>query len=380
MLVAQQVDFVRKALSSLNARRVVGADRCDVRRFAWGFNHWYCPAVRRGFDGPMAAVFDIGLLLFEPGSRLRPGDDDYTKFLSKVSESPLSDKSAARVLGDAPREARPQVEWLLMEPVLRAMGGYWGKRREDIPEILPELKADHQKNTLVLSGSEETIRIDPADMSEDREKNAPDIRITKITDPLALTSVFRVFLAYIAGCMPDAVSRLDYEVVEACLHGPNLKTQENEPPPLRRTHISTNTRSILPGPIAGVTRIATKKPEDPLSDVLPSELALLRMNPEAGLANILYGKPLIVEHETEKDKVPKHRTLVCFVADAGPDENVAGRLSRGRPPAYVPPQLRVCKKAIVRSSEGPSRGARTRKASFGIGNRRCGFCGAPVSG
>ena len=178
-----------------------------------------------------------------------------------------------------------------------------------------------------------TSPAEPGEANEDRTTSAPDIQNEVIPDPETILSVFRIFLAYAAGRIPDAVSRLDYEVVEACLHGPNLKPQEHEPPLLRRTHVSTNTRSILPGPIAGVTRIATKKPEDPLSDVLPSELALLRMNPEAGLANILYGKPLIVEHETEKDKVPKHRTLVCFVADAGPDESVhvdypgeAGRL------------------------------------------------------
>ena len=54
----------------------------------------------------------------------------------------------------------------------------------------------------------------------------------------------------------------------------------------------------------------------PFYNVLPSEMALLRKHPQAGLANLLFGKPLVVEHEIEKDRIPKHRVLVCFIVDA----------------------------------------------------------------
>jgi hypothetical protein len=116
--------------------------------------------------------------------------------------------------------------------------------------------------------------------------------------------------------MPDAVARLDYEVIEACFQASNLRTEEHEPPPLHPTDEATSTHSVRPGPIAGHTRIRVKKPDDPIADVLPSELMLLKKDREAGLANLFYGKPLIIEHEIEKDRVPRHRALICFVVDA----------------------------------------------------------------
>ena len=196
------------------------------------------------------------------------------------------------------------------------MGGYWQASQWDYPQPLPRLV---QKGDEVLivprEGAEAARKVDFARLAEEEEVEEPASDPGPFP-PSAPISALRVFMAHMAGYWEDVDSILDFEVVEACLRGPNLRTEEHEPPPIQRSEISTRSKSILPGPIAGVTRISVKKPDDPIYNVLPSEMALLRKHPQAGLANLLFGKPLVVEHEIEKDRIPKHRVLVCFIVDA----------------------------------------------------------------
>src|SRR5262249_47381249 len=98
--------------------------------------------------------------------------------------------------------------------------------------------------------------------------------------------------------------------------GPLLEAREHEPPRRLPTEVATTRQSQQPGAIAGVTRVETKRPGDPLTDILPSELMILRVSRPAGFANILYGRPLVVVHERERDVVPRHRALVCYIVDA----------------------------------------------------------------
>lgn len=310
-----QILFVERALQSLRHCRVIGVDQYARRWFVPGFNRWYSPAIRRGFSGSMATVFDIGLLLVEPGVTLQGESDPYGRFLAALRASSLLE-CASSIIRDAPSETRPQVEWILVEALLRALGDVWGGAGPDVPRILPRLVVNGRQGHILAAGDDEFLKvIEAIPPTEALETFQPPQAIDERA-LLELPSLLRLFMAHMACQLPDAVARLDYEVVETCFRGANLRTEDHEPPPLQRIYVATRTRSTIPGPIAGVTRIETKKPEDPLNRTLPSEWMPYVRDEKVGKAIVFYGKPLIIQLETEKDKIPKHRTLVCFVVDA----------------------------------------------------------------
>ena len=313
--------FVQHALDSLR-QCAVGADAYVARWFVRAFNNWYVPAVQRRYSGSMAPVFDVGLLLVEPGAAPVTNPGAYLDMLHEIDQSPLMEL-ARKIVAAAPEPTRPEVEWTLVESVLRRLPGVWGHTGGGPParpEFLPYLVAADPEPVASVRRVGDDMLLGQVRLSlphGDAAAARPPLTTGKLTADQEIPDRVGLFLAHMAARSPAAVDRLDYGVVEACLHGPNLRPQPHRPPRTYRTELETRTRSDVPGPTAGVTRIEPKKPEDPFTDVLPSELAPLRLNKREGLARLLFGKPLTFQHENERDLVPKHRALVCFVVDAG---------------------------------------------------------------
>jgi hypothetical protein len=356
-----KLDFVREAMRSL-AACAVDVDNTMLRRwFPRAFNHWYCPAVRTGYRGTMAPVFDLGLRLCQPMAAIRrslAGGDEksqsgaYVAFLEKLRLSPLMER-AQGIWEEVPDETRladetepsggtrPAVERILVRSMLLALDGVWDEQHTGPAAGLPWLESAENGQAVDVCGYLNGPSLGRLPLSLDAGKGFPvtypsliEERVRRVPDPLDL------FVAYVAAQTPHAEERLDYQVVEACLGGPNLSAQRYDPPPLHRTEEVKHTRSTLPGTNAGVTRAEVKLPEDPPISILPSELALvkawedreLRSDPSActpeqrraralfPLADILLNrKPLVYKRENPRDLVPRHRALVCFVTGAGPE-------------------------------------------------------------
>lgn len=193
-------------------------------------------------------------------------------------------------------------------------------------------------NLLVLSRAtratlgELPLAIPPVDAA----RTPPAFWLPREDQTEELPNRVRLFMAHVACFQPEGVDELlDDAVVQACMHGPYLPAEEHQPPRRYNTVEQERTKSSLPGRVAGLTRIEVKTDLDSLLDVVPSELALLRIDETAGLQKLLE-KPLVYKREREQDLVPKHRALVCFVVESG--EELA-RAARARaapgPPAYV---------------------------------------------
>lgn len=343
-----EMDFVKAALGSLR-HCAVRAEHHVPTWFVPSFNNWYCQAVRNGYRGSMATVFDLGLIIVQPGVALADATakrdegqawKTYLRWLHQLSASPLMEVVRDVVTG-APDGTRPQVEWILVESLLRHLRGVWEDVTpgvKPVPRYLPYLEA--------IGGHALVRRVsDRASLGQvglsvpDAEDQIPVTHPQPTTDvePNELPDRLRLFMAHVASHSPNAVDLLDYEVVEACLHGPNLRTEQHEPPPQHRTELETRTRSNVPGPIAGVTRVEVRQPEDSILDVLPSELVLLMADERAGMAHLLNGRPLVFKHENQKDLVPEHRALVCFVVAAGAEG--PAQLTGGSVHAYRHPYV-----------------------------------------
>jgi hypothetical protein len=331
-----EVAFVRTAMRDLRRSLVRLPPGLSDRWFPTAFNDWYCPAVRRGYIGGMGPVFDVGVMLMEPTAELVQEDGHGTllrwikerEFLGELARRAVSGRVSASGSG----EVRSLVTWTMIEPLLRCLLGVWnsaaiaaGSGRE-LPSIERRLNEIH-----IHAGAYEATPVYKLDIgSIDRPDtsggdNASELagviedatrRVTGCVLPTVEALGVRLFAARIAGLLPELVHKLDHELVEACLLGPLLKARDHEPPRRSPTDVSNSRQSKQPGAIAGVTRVETKRPNDPVTDVLPSELMILRRSRKAGLANILYGRPLVLVHERELDVAPKHRALVCYIVDA----------------------------------------------------------------
>jgi hypothetical protein len=336
-----QIAFVQSALNDLHRSLVHLPPGACERWFPTAFNDWYCPAVRRGYCGGMAPVFDIGVVLMEPGAEIR-ADGGHAPLLHWMQENPFVGELAARATsgrGSAPLTADlvGLITWIMVEPLLRCLSGVWdlaatAARPRELPIV--ERRRDglwiYANAYATKHFHELRVRsIDPARAGPSDNPNAPappastrQYRpVTGCAIPTGHALGVRLFAAQIAKLLPELAHKLDHELVEACLLAPLLRPCEHEPPRRLPSDVATTRQSKQPGTIAGVTRAETRRPGDPLIDILPSELMILRYDAEdrsrrAGFGKILYGRPLVLVHEREWDIIPKHRALVCFMADA----------------------------------------------------------------
>jgi hypothetical protein len=329
------VAFVQSALRDLRDSMVrLRPGLCD-RWFATAFNDWYCPAVRRGFVGGMAPVFDIGVTLVEPAIDIR-AQDGHGKLLQWMKDRPLIRELAARAVAGravvSSDDAVSVITWTMVEPLLRCLSGVWDSAvvtaaAGELPSV------EFRRNQLLIYTSAygkmpahklDMASIDPATAGAPEHDAAPAARpgigaarrVTGCALPTVHAIGARLFAARISGLLPQLAHKLDHELAEACLFGPVLGERDHEPPRRLPADVATTQQSQQPGAIAGVTRVETKRPGDPLVDILPSELMVLRRSRPMGFANLLYGKPLVFVHERERDVVPKHRALVCCIVDA----------------------------------------------------------------
>ena len=104
----RQIQWAEQQLAGLKHCRVNRAFNLARKWAAPAFNNWYCPAVRRGYTGPLAHVLDIGLLLFAPGVSLKKGNDPFNQFLGTLQSSPLVAETIAPLVNNAPAEHRPR--------------------------------------------------------------------------------------------------------------------------------------------------------------------------------------------------------------------------------------------------------------------------------
>lgn len=332
--------FVDEALTSLGAGLAAADTELLQRWFVPAFNDWYCPAVRRGYRGTMTPVFDLGMLLCEPvamarlmsKSDLHKARQEYVSLLEQIGQSPLT-ACAHRILRSIASQQRlSHTVWLLLESLLRALDGVWTG---------PASRSFIQLPRLVLAEAEQMVMVHKT-LADQPIGQLPlrldTTRETRITYPALAPGVkvnhlpgrVRLFAAYVALRSPNALDRLDYEVIEACLRGPNLRAAQHDPPPVRRTESVRHSRSVISGAEGGVTRAEVKLPEDPPINILPSELAPIKgASGTTGLlmlADILLNrKPLVYKRENPRGLVPRHKTLVCFltgVGAEGPAESV----------------------------------------------------------
>jgi hypothetical protein len=309
--------------------------------FPIAFNDWYCPALRRGYVGGMAPVFDIGLALMEPTAEFLDGGG-HGGLLAWIRERPFigelarrADNSIAR--GTQSREVRGLVTWTIVEPLLRSLSGVWDNsdaaRRSS--RELPMIERGPNNYRIYASPYVKrligTIDLHPSKASPTTPRDAAHLkRATGFAAPPFQALAMRLFSARIASALPQMAHKLDYELVDACLVGPVLASHEHEPPKRSPSDVATTQQTTKPGAIAGVTRIETRRPDDPLTDILPSELMVLHQSRKKGLAGVIYGRPLVVVHEREWDVIPKHRALVCYVVGANQDPSHGNALHRAR--------------------------------------------------
>jgi hypothetical protein len=142
----------------------------------------------------------------------------------------------------------------------------------------------------------------------------------------------RLFLAHIACRTPESEDVIDGAVVQECLDSPNRGIEEYQPPKIVTQLIEARKKSKLPGQIAGVTRVETMTEHDSWLDIVPSELALGVEDEDALLQKLLLEKPLVFKHERDRDIVPKHRALICFLVEAPEDEGSTKRRSDEQAP------------------------------------------------
>jgi hypothetical protein len=383
--------FVRAALHDLRRSQVHLAPALGDRWFPTAFNDWYCPLVRRGYVGGMATVFDVGVVLLEPTAEVR-AEEGHGVLLRWIQENSFLTELAGRAIserasGAAAAAAVGLITWIMVEPLLRCLSGVWNsaapgraglgelptiERRPDQLWIYADARAAEPLYKLELSvanfarSAAASTRDAPASTSPYADQDHYP-RVTGWVRPRFAALAVRFFAAHIASRLPELVHKLDHELVEACLLAPLLRPREHEPPRRLPSDVATTRLSKQPGPIAGVTRVETRRPGDPLIDILPSELMMLRRSRPAGLANILYGRPLVLVHEREWDIIPKHRALVCFIVDAHQDISsgrraLPGARSRGCAyrDGYVYAKRQVCDmlhdladaQALVRRSAG----------------------------
>jgi hypothetical protein len=246
---------------------------------------------------------------------------------------------------------RKQVEQLYIESLMSSLTNVHTVKDIHSRVSLPRLEEDNQGQQAVVYRTFDGERLGafPVAIKASQvfpmtyPQRAPDIRINEIPNNMQL------FVGHVASKSFSAKERLDYEVVDACLRGPNKKAAQHAPPPLQRAVMVRHTRSIMTGNYAGVTRVEVKRPEDPLIHILPSELGLVkacsrRAENQPGwhrLApwhHILNGKPLVYKRENPKDLIPKHRALVCFIVGAG---------AEGPPKQGINPRVQAYRHAYV---------------------------------
>ena len=344
-----EVEFVFSAVRDLRRSLVHLPPGLRDRWFQTAFNDWYCPAVRRGYRGGMAPVFDIGVVLLEPTAEVRTGDG-YGELLRWIKGRPLVGELArrvliGRVLTPNSSEVRGLVTWTLIEPLLRCLSGVWADDKDvrtkssELPFVETRLNQIYVHASAYGTGVGTKLDVGAVDSSAGDAIGGGDVGCGL---PSVRALAVRVITAQVARLLPELAHKLDFELVDACLLGPLLGTRDHEPPRRSPSDTAITRQSTQPGTIAGVTRVETKRPSDPITDILPSELMILRRARDKGLANILHGRPLIVVHEREWDVVPKHRALVCYIVDAHADTSSHKRaalaeraIGRGYRDAYV---------------------------------------------
>lgn len=337
---SREVDFAKQALASLSACAIT-ADRYLRQWFIHAFNHWYCPLVLGGYQGHMTAVFDLGLVLVDAGAAYRcravtpetsKEEKAYIEFISQVGQSPMM-VHARNVHEGTSSARRAQVERLYIESLLSSLTNVHSIKGIHSHVSLPRLEPSKQGEEAVVYPpfrGERDGRIGEFPVALDAvqpfpltyPQPAPEIEVNKIPN------IMQLFVGHVASKSASAKERLDYEVVDACLRGPNKQAAQHSPPPLRRAEMIRHNRSIMPGNYAGVTRVEVKRPEDPLIHILPSELGWVKAGSRkvenrpdwhrlAPWYHILNGKPLIYKRENPRDLIPRHRALVCFVVGEG---------------------------------------------------------------
>ncbi len=313
----QQVAYARAALQSLGNSRIKNADQYVDRWFVDVFNDWYQPAVHRGYRGEMAWIFDLALLLAQPGVKPVPPSDPYSRFIEDIHDSSLL-IDAQQIYTTAPNHMRVQVGWMLIEGWLRRLGDVWGEGdgSAEPPAIFP---------TLVAAGCEVEVREPGEDgdllgsfSTEFEKSRARGAQVLVPADPTIVDRI-RLFIAHMSCRWHDAADRLDYEVVEACLRGPNLRPQDHEPPPHHLAEIEMTDKSVQRGKEVGPTGLTRKQDDDSWFDVYPPEWRTVRHDRRKGLGALVMRPPLVIERQSPVDLIPKHRALVCFIVHAFED-------------------------------------------------------------
>lgn len=379
------VKFVERALYSLNFCAVDATSHLQ-QWFVLAFNQWYIPLLGRGRDRPFAALFDFGMHLVAPGiglTGLPPGPNmvegrfrRYKDFLRSLEDRPLMHRArsilAAAAESDRPR-ARQEVGWLLVDALVgdlsagcpsrdqfkaidsnegeeweaaelehvrecprcakiesdRSAGkSGWLEQRDDPPQPFPlPLVGLKQGRIVVRLGAtvleELELQIPPFDES----KPHPAFWLPEDLERADVPNRVGLFMARFACDTEHVEDLLDRPVIEACMSGVDIDVGGHRPPPLANPVLERRNKSKLPGSTGGVTRYEAKTDLDSLLDVVPSELALLLQNELAGLQKLLE-KPLIIKHEREQDRVPKHRALVCFLVESDEEHEADQQRSR----------------------------------------------------
>lgn len=315
---ARPADLLEAARADVSHCCVHVDEASRARWFERGYNNWYLPAVRRGYTGGFAPIFDVGLCLFDPNAGI-VGSGAHGNLLNWIKDRPHLTSAAREVLPNAwhidtqdeDTVASSVGEWTLIEPLLRCLTGVWSQRQGLASGVLRRACKPDQVSGKTPDSAAPRQVADYWQVEKTRQNQDHSLGVLVPNSDLL---DMRLLQAQLAKSAPHLAARFDYELAEACFYAPEHAAERNQPPPLRPVDVSDRSQSDRPGKMGGVTRYEPRLPDDPWVNIIPPDWMHYLRDRETGLKSMILGDQTVVRFELEKDEIPNHRALVCLVA------------------------------------------------------------------
>jgi hypothetical protein len=279
--------------SEFYAFAAVRLDRMAEKLADRAYSAWYLPLCRERWHLPFYLVADLGVLLLRREADLTDFGKNDVGYVSLLREIAIDDhfKHCAKVVENAHLRLQDETIRTAIQAMTRQIRAalITEKIKPVVPKCLP-LVNDQLRSAFNAKRHGGWIR--PPDM-------------------IAIRAASR---------LSKGAMLLDHRLLDECLG--DWSPVPYHPLKTRRIPtriIGTRDVSRRQGNIVGFTGVRPRLPADPLVEVLPSEWALMRLDPKQGLDKILNRQALVYCKESPHDLIPKLRVLIAFIieADAG---------------------------------------------------------------